>query len=98
MLTDSLLLLTLLSSFILCSAVNEQSLIDKGPLQRFDSTVVWVYITNRPANVTHGNVTFVPTPGVPDVWTKAIFFPKVDVFSRLEFNASMKILLFIANS
>jgi hypothetical protein len=66
-----------------------------GKWTRMQPQLLYVFITNRPANVTHGNVTFTgPPPGVDDVYQRAVFFPAVDKITRLDVNSSM-ISLFV---
>lgn len=66
-----------------------------GKWTRQQPQLLYIFITNRPANVTHGNVTFTgPPPGIDDVYQRAVYFPNVDKISRLDLNSSM----FICNA
>jgi hypothetical protein len=75
----------------LLSEANMVSRIEAGgKWSRMQPQLLYVYVTNRPANVTHGNVTFTgPPPGIDDVWVRGVFFPDVDKITRLDVNDSM---------
>lgn len=56
---------------------------------RREPQLIYIFFTNRNENVTHGNQTFVPTPGVEDIYLRSVFYPTVDKISRLDVNESM---------
>lgn len=82
-----------LTFFLYASSFSEDSMLNKltsgGLWSRRQPQMIYVFFTNRDENVTHGNVPFVPTPGVEDIYQRSVFYPNCDKIARLDINQSM---------
>eukprot|EP01125_Pyxidicula_operculata_P009557 TRINITY_DN3148_c0_g2_i1.p1 TRINITY_DN3148_c0_g2~~TRINITY_DN3148_c0_g2_i1.p1 ORF type:complete len:239 (+),score=49.11 TRINITY_DN3148_c0_g2_i1:5-721(+) len=63
---------------------SELELLQKTQFAKDDSQLIYIFLTNRPYEVTHGNETFVPPSDGSDYYKKALFLPKVDHFTKLQ--------------